>query len=95
MARKPPEGDPGYRWMLTPSLFCDHFSADGYQSSRTIRIAFGEWISKDVYPVYRTAVTMPLSDAKELMRVLGVLIKDIEAQPKTEPEEDTSLEETK
>ena len=87
MARSLPQDEPRYRWLEPPGIYCDAYTAN-YFPSGVIRITFGEYIDKDHYPYFRTAVVIPLSDAKRLVRTLNRLITRAE-QP-SEPDEPSS-----
>ncbi len=89
MARSRPEEELGFRWLETPAVYCDTYTADWFGD--VIRIAFGEYTDRDHYPFFRTAVAIPLSDAKRLIRTLTRLVKEAEEPPKaSETEEESS-----
>lgn len=87
--RSGPEDEASYRWLEAPGIFCDYYFADYYSDSKCIRITFGEWVAKGVQPFYRTAVVLPLSDAKALRKTLDRLIHQAEVgedpEVQTEP----------
>lgn len=82
MSKARPDEDIGFNWLALPGIFCDTYAASYFRSSNAIRITFGEYTNKDHQPYYRTAVVLPLSDAKRLRATLTRLIKEAE-----EPEE--------
>lgn len=87
MARTRPEEHLGFRWLETPGVFCDTYTARYFPDATSVRITFGEYTDRDHYPYYRYAVVMPLSDIKRLVRTLNRLIREAE-QPE-EGEEET------
>ena len=65
-----------------PALFANRFYV--LANERTTRIAFGEHVDRgDVH--YRTAITLPMEDAKQLVDVLSDVIRQVEAQAATPP----------
>lgn len=86
---KKPEEEDEYRWLLSPGIYCDHYSAQLINKrSAIVRIAFGEYVAKGYAPIYRQAVTMPLTDIKSLVATLEKIISEVEAR--AQPEEANS-----
>lgn len=60
------------------TLFVNNFYVTGAGSF--IRIAFGESAELPTGTQYRVAVALPLDDAKELARIVGNMVAEIEAE---------------
>jgi hypothetical protein len=69
-----------YRWLQPNPIYCDHYTASSSTDGSIIRVSFGEYIGREYYPIYRTAVAMPLSEAKRLVRTLTRLIGEAEKE---------------
>jgi hypothetical protein len=67
-----------HAWKETPALYTDSFEVSVIPDAQIVRIAFGEFAGRGIPAFIRTAVAMPVSDAKELIRVLGDLLRDVE-----------------
>jgi len=80
-AKRKPEDEPAYRWLQDPAPFCDHYAAKVYRDSNVVRMAFGEHIGGNFWPIYRAAVVMPVSDVKDLIKTLSRIVKDAETKP--------------
>jgi hypothetical protein len=78
--KKMPETHGGYRWLQPTPVYCDHYSADTFGKGTIVRIAFGEYIGREYYPIYRVSVAMPISDAKLLVQTLTRIIKEAETK---------------
>lgn len=85
--QKDPASDPKWKWLQEPAIFCDAYAVDAWQSN-VVRIVFGEYTAPEFLPFFRTAVVMPVEDAKQLVVSLQKAIQEYErvAQiPKTPP----------
>jgi hypothetical protein len=60
------------------TLFVNNFYVTGANSF--IRIAFGESAQEPTGTQYRVAVALPLEDAKELAKVVGEMVAEIEEE---------------
>jgi hypothetical protein len=74
-------------WKQMPAVYTDVFDVAVIPDIKMVRMAFSEHVA-GVKPGYvvRTAIMMPVSDAKELVKILGKLIADSESKedkPKT------------
>ena len=87
MARSRPDEETGFDWLQLPGIFCDTYTADYFRSSNVVRITFGEYTDREHFPIYRTAVVMPVPDAKRLRATLNRLIREAEEPPKEEEPE--------
>jgi hypothetical protein len=47
-------------------------------------MVFGEYVDEDHLPFFRTAITMPIADAKQLVRVLSKALKEAEEAEEVE-----------
>jgi len=65
-----------------PALFANRFYV--LANERTTRIAFGEHVDRGAVH-YRTAITLPMEDAKQLVDVLNDVIRQVEAQAGAAP----------
>lgn len=74
------EGSEEYEWLRTPAIFCDTFVSSVFRRDRVVRIAFGEYTGRGYFPFYRTSVTMPIGDARALVRVLDRQLKEADEE---------------
>lgn len=71
----PPDADGTSRdWLKPNPIFVDHFSTDIFDDAGVVRISFGEWLGSSSPAIYRSAVAMSSSDAKELANLLLRLV---------------------
>ena len=68
-------------WKRVPAIYTDVFDIAVIPDIKMVRMAFSE-ATAGIKPGYlvRTAIMMPMSDAMELVRVLGNLIRETEEQ---------------
>lgn len=86
--RKAPESDPENSWLQVPAHYCDTFSTSIIRECKMVRIVFGDYVGREYRPFYRSAVVMPLSDIKSLIRHLSRLVAELEreeVQDESEP----------
>ena len=83
MAREPldrraPESDPDTSWLGVPAIYCDTFTTGILSENGMLRIVFGDYVSKSLFPFYRCSIMMPVSDVKVLIRHLTSRVAEIE-----------------
>ncbi len=94
--KKAPENDPSNSWLQVPAVYCDTFSTGLIPGNRMIRIVFGDYISRQDYPFYRSAVVMPIDDIEVLIKHLTrrvAELKKIEAEAEGAPEAEAADDE--
>jgi hypothetical protein len=74
--------DDRYRWKEVPATYADTFEVSVVPDAQIARIAFGEYAGRDKGSFLRVAIAMPIADARELVRILGDLIRDMDQQRK-------------
>jgi hypothetical protein len=74
------EAYPASRQM--PAIYVNNFYVTG--SPIIIRIAFGESASDPPGTQYRATVVMPLEDARELVRIVGEMIAELDEEAAAE-----------
>jgi hypothetical protein len=79
-----------HAWKETPAIYADNFEISVIPDAQIARIAFGEFAGRGRPAFLRTAVAMPISDAKTLVKMLGDLIRDMEEEEakKVDPKAD-------
>jgi hypothetical protein len=83
-SKLPPEQNLDARWLQLSGVFCDTFVLDVWKPVNTVRMVFGEYVDEDHLPFFRTAITMPIADAKQLVRVLSKALKEAEEAEEVE-----------
>lgn len=71
-------------WKTVPATYADTFEVSVVPEAGIVRIAFGEYAGRNRPYFIRTAVAMPLEDAKALGRVIQRLIRETEEESKQE-----------
>jgi hypothetical protein len=85
---KDPRQDPDLQWLETPGIFCDTFAVDTWPS-QVVRIVFGEYTAAGYQPFFRSAIVMPIDDAKQLSDAIKRSIEAFEKAAQT-PEKPSS-----
>jgi hypothetical protein len=81
-----------YVWLEEPAVFVDTYSAKIFHGDGILRLALGESLGREFYPLWRTGIAMPVSDARRLIKRLNFLLADYDeylehvAEEEPEPE---------
>jgi len=70
-----------------PAPYANRFHFQQFGS--VVRLSFGEQYDPAVVPTYRAGITLELNEAKDLVRILGSLLGDIDARRDAELAGDT------
>ena len=76
-----------YKWKEVPATYVDTFEVAVISDAKIARLAFGEFAGRG-NSFLRVAVAMPISDAKALVRILGDLIRDMDAEESNQDGDD-------
>jgi hypothetical protein len=71
-------------WKTVPATYADTFEVSVVPEAGIVRIAFGEYAGRNRPYFIRTAVAMPIDDAKALGRMIQRLIHETEEESKRE-----------
>lgn len=80
---KDPNVEPEWGWLREPGVYCDTYAVDIFQPQGVVRLTFGEYTDKEHLPYFRSAVVLPIAEAKALGRWLIKLIEAEEKESKT------------
>lgn len=71
-------------WKTVPATYADTFEVSVVPGAGIVRIAFGEYAGRNRPYFIRTAVAMPIEDAKALGRMIRRLIHETEEEKEQE-----------
>jgi hypothetical protein len=83
-ALKDPEKEVDWRWLQMPAVFCDTFVVSVWGPPGIVRLTFAEFTDNKMLPFFRTAVVLPIADAKALARELDEQIRAAEMEAAAE-----------
>ncbi len=58
-------------WLRVPATYVDYYQGSYIAGAGIVRLAFGEFTGENQPPLMRTAIAMPISDVKILVRTLS------------------------
>jgi hypothetical protein len=71
-------------WKAVPATYADTFEVSVVPDAGIVRIAFGEYAGRNRPHFIRSAIAMPMEDAKALGRMLRRLIRETEEEKEQE-----------